>query len=240
MTSGHLNELWAFVWSFIFLAPNKLMENTKTGRAGREIDGRSHCAMKGGWCGKKTVRKQVWMMCLGVSLQQVTEPGSKCDSFHFWQFGENKGQKSPAVLDTRIAASGTSDINDIGVFTWFKSSTSAKEASACVTKCNWGYWSTTQLWTAGASLRLLRLRGCWELMAPAPHFSPKGSARADTSREPPNCTELTSQYGHISISDLNPLGTIMSPHQHISLTPSTCSSFPSDYFQVLWDCFQWR
>lgn len=175
---------------------------------------------------------------LGVSLQQVTKPSSKCDSFHFWQFGENKGQKLPAVLDTRIAASGTSAINGIGAFTWFKSPTSAKEASAGVTKCNWGYWSMAHLWTAGASLTLLR--GYWELITPAPHFSPKGSARAGISREPPNCAELTLQCGHISISDLNPPGTIMSPRQHMSLIPSTCSFFPSDYFQVLWDCFQWR
>lgn len=183
MTSGHLNELWGFVWSFIFLAPNKLMEYTKMGRAGTEIDGHSHCEMKARWCGNKTGRKQVWMMCLGVSLQQVTKFCSKCDSFHFWQLGENKGQTLPAVLDTRIAASGTSDINDIGVFIWFKTSTSAKEASAAVTKCNWGYWSMTQVQTVGASLTLLRLREYWEPMAPAPHSSPKGSARADRTAQ---------------------------------------------------------
>lgn len=151
MTPSHLNELWGFVRSFIFLAPNKLMESTKMGRAGTEIDGRRHCAVKARWCGNKTVKKQVWMMCLGVSLQQDTNSSSKCDSFHFWQFEENEHQKLPAVLDTRIAASGTWDINDIGVFTWFKPSTSAKEVSACVTKCSWGFGSLTQLWTVGPS-----------------------------------------------------------------------------------------
>lgn len=210
------------------------------GRAGTEIDGQSRCAMKARWCGNKTVREHVWMMCLGVSLQQATKSGSKCDSL-LTVWGKQRSQL-PAGLDTGTAASGTPGINDIGVLSWFKPSTCAKEAPAGVTKCNWGYWSMTQLPTLGVSLTLLRLGGYWEPMAPAPHFPPKGSARAGTSRELPKCTAwsvLTFQYLHVPISDSNPVGTIMSLCQHISPTPSPCSSFPSDYFQVLWDCFQW-
>lgn len=184
------------------------------------------------------LREHVWMMCLGVSLQQATKSGSKCDSL-LTVWGKQRSQL-PAGLDTGTAASGTPGIHDIGVLSWFKPSTCAKEAPAGVTKCNWGYWSMTQLPTLGVSLTLLRLGGYWEPMVPAPHFPPKGSARAGTSRELPKCTAwsvLTFQYLHVPISDSNPVGTIMSLCQHISPTPSPCSSFPSDYFQVLWDCF---
>lgn len=71
--------------------------------------------------------EEVWILCLGVSLQQVTKSCGKCGSFHLWQFGENKGQKLPAGLDPGIAASGTSDIHGIGVLTWLKPPTSLRK-----------------------------------------------------------------------------------------------------------------
>lgn len=143
-----------------------------------------------------------------------------------------------SVLGTRIAASGTSDINDIAVFIWFKTPTFAKEASAGVTNCNWGYWSR-------ASCKQ------WELLShssgsedigsswPQPQMIPQGWHRQGAAQL--HClTRAGPQQGHLSISDSNPRGTVMSPCQHIPLTPSTSSSFPSDYFQPLWDCFQRR
>lgn len=42
--------------------------------------------------------RRVWGTCLGASLQKIAESRNKCDSIHFWSFGENRSSEATCCL----------------------------------------------------------------------------------------------------------------------------------------------